>query len=53
MTTALIVLLVGLGSLALLASTVRQVFRDTPGPRTAPPRSHEPDSFAPPWDLAA
>ncbi|WP_299055688.1 hypothetical protein [uncultured Nocardioides sp.] len=53
MTTALIVLLTAAVSLGLLARTVHQVFRDTPGPRTAPPRSHEPDSFAPPWDLAA
>lgn len=53
MTTALLVLAIGITSLGLLGHTVLRVFRDTPAPRTAPPSTHEPDSSAPPWDLAA
>jgi len=52
-TTALVLLVLGVVSLILLGWTVRVAFRDTPGPHTAPPRSHERDTFAPPWDLAA
>ncbi|MCH1868330.1 hypothetical protein [Nocardioides sp. CFH 31398] len=52
-TTAAVLLAVAALSLVLLAWTVHVVFRDTPGPRTTPPRSHVPDSFASPWDLAA
>lgn len=51
--TALLVLAVAVAALVLLGHTVRLVFRDTPGPRATPPRSHEPDAFETPWDLAA